>query len=69
MEDTYVKISRYSPLVGPKHLFTREDTERNNDRIKMENLYYPAIYDMLQEPDQHKSKTFAMRRHKAKIIV
>ena len=51
-----------------KHLFTREGTERNNDRIKMENLHYTAIYDVLQEPDQHTSKTLAMRRLKAKII-
>ena len=51
-----------------KHLFTRKGTERNNYRIKMENLYYTAIYDVLQEPDQHTSKTLAMRRLKAKTI-
>jgi len=50
-----------------KHLFTREGTVRKNDRIKMENFYYTAIYDVLQEPDQHRSKTLAMRRLKAKI--
>jgi len=51
-----------------KHLFTREGTESNNDRIKMENFYYTATYGVLQEPDQHTSKTLAMRRLKAKII-
>ena len=70
-------MSRYPDIVNwwdqyvksiIKLLFIREGTERN-DWIKMENFYYTAIYDVLQEPDQHRSKTLAMRRLKAKIIV
>jgi len=34
----------------------------------MENFYYKNIYDVLQEPDQHTSKTLAMRRLKPKIV-
>jgi len=51
-----------------KHLFTREGTERNSDRIKTENFYYTAIYDVLGEPDHHMSKALALRKLKAKII-
>jgi len=36
-----------------KILFLSEGTERNSDRNRLENIYYSAIYDAIQEPIQH----------------
>jgi len=61
MEDTYITICRYSPLLVPicetYDKTSVQGTERNNDRIKLENFYYTTIYGVLQEPDQRMSKT------------
>jgi len=48
-----------------KSLFIREGAERNSDRFKTEDLYYTALYEVLQEPGLHAAKLIKM---KAKII-
>lgn len=51
-----------------KILFTREGTERNSGRIRLENVYYAAIYDVIQEPIQYTQKMSALKKLKAKIV-
>ena len=50
-----------------KILFTREGTERNAYRNRMENFFYEATYDVLQEPIQHNQKITVLKTLKAKI--
>ena len=49
-------------------LFTKEGTDRNYDRVTMENFYYAAIYDLLRDPGHDASKLTALRGLKAKIV-
>jgi len=44
----------------------KEGAERNSDRIKIENFYYTALYDVLQEPGQHAAKAIKLKNLKAK---
>jgi len=34
----------------------------------MENFYYTALYDVLQEPGQHAAKAIKLKKLKTKII-
>ena len=49
------------------HLFTREGTEQKDDRIILENLYYNAIYNILNEPTNHETTAITLKHLKAKI--
>ena len=51
-----------------KRLFINEGAERNADRRRMEDFYYSAIYDVLQEPGPHGDKMLKLNGLKAKIV-
>jgi len=51
-----------------KILFTCEGTERNSGRMRLENFYYAAIYDVIQEPIQYTQKMSTLKMLKAKIL-
>ena len=46
----------------------KELTIKEEHRIKMEDFYYTALYDVLQEPGQHAAKMVKLKKLKAKII-
>ena len=46
----------------------REGTERNQDRNRMEDFYYKALYEVLLEPIQHAQKMTMLKKLKAKLI-
>ena len=50
------------------NLFTSEGTERNSDRTRLEDFYYSAIYDAIQEPITHTQKMTTLKKLKAKLI-
>ena len=49
-------------------IFAKEGTERNYDRVTMEDFYYAATYDLLRDPGHDASKLTALRGLQAKII-
>jgi len=51
-----------------KILFTSEGTERNSDRTRLEDFYYSAIYDAIQETIPHTQKMTRLKKLKAKLI-
>jgi len=51
-----------------KILFTSEGTERNSDRTRLEDFYYSAIYDVIQEPIPHTQKMTTLKKLKSKLI-
>jgi hypothetical protein len=50
-----------------RHIFIREGTERKHDRITLENFYYNAIYNILNEPTEHETTAITLKHLKAKI--
>jgi len=51
-----------------KSLFIQEGAERNADRRRMEEFYYPAIYDVLQIPEPRTDKMLKLKKLKSKIV-
>jgi len=51
-----------------KYMFIREGTERKSDRNRMENFYYAAIYDIIQESVSYTQKIATLKKLRAKII-
>jgi hypothetical protein len=51
-----------------RQTFQNEGTGRRRDHVTMENLYYEAIYDTLQDPTHHAAKASTLKRLKAKIV-
>ena len=46
----------------------REGVERSRDQIRLEEFYYTAIYEVLQQPAPHAEKMSKLKELKAKII-
>ena len=74
MVDTYDMLSAQSNVVVPivkrmtRQLFSREGADRRRDRMEMENIYYSAIYSVLQNTTPQKIQAVALTKLKAKII-
>ena len=51
-----------------RQMFCREGVERRRDRVEMENFYYTAIYDVLQNKDPHAVKASILNKLQAKIV-
>jgi len=51
-----------------KLLFTKEGTERNADRRRLEDFYYTVIYDVLRNPGRHADKMLKLKILKGKIV-
>ena len=49
-------------------MFCRKGADRRGDRVEMENNYYTAIYDVLQNTDLHALKANILNKLKAKIV-
>jgi len=49
-------------------MFWQKGTERRRDRVEMENFYYTAIYDVLQNTNHHAAKATNLNKLKAKIV-
>ena len=51
-----------------RSLFMREGVERSRDQIRLEEFYYTAIYEVLQQPAPQAEKMSKLKDLKAKII-
>ena len=49
-------------------LFIQEGAERRREHITMENYYYAAIYDILQDTHPHDTTAIALQQLKARIV-
>ena len=51
-----------------RQLLGREGADRRRDRLEMDNLYYSAIYSVLQNTTFQILQAVALKKLKAKII-
>jgi len=49
-------------------MFINEGKERVRTEVMNENFYYACIYDVLQDPIQHREKGARLNHLKAKIV-
>ena len=49
-------------------LFLQEGAEQRREHIAMENFYYAAIYDILQDTHPHDTTAIALQQLKARIV-